>query len=357
MPSLDMTVAGTASQPGGEDSINVAFRDVPRALWCILGCFALLYTANYHAVARNSRRHVFWSVVTLMAVVFSHFYAKIDCRPWLALRNCAFSCCFMKCLDMLFRRFQNTTLTWKLPTPSSTPPPLYQQAFWMTLELRYEHFTPNPVRIPVPAPFHEPTQWLYHLLVYAIITFGPLPQDLSIVKAVKLLLQIYIIWTAMHLPLRLLDTAPFFAPLYTADSLVKFWNGTVWHVAFQSPCRSVAMVPVQTLLTGLGTSRSLARGAGVIAAFALMGVFHAYIGWAVMRDSVYGWGVVVGFFVMNGIATVLESVLWGRRRSWVRAVLAWGFEIALASWAMSGVEFPRELWRVHDPLFCHISVL
>ncbi|KAF3902605.1 hypothetical protein ABW21_db0208575 [Orbilia brochopaga] len=352
-----MTVAGTASEPGGEDPVSVAFRDVPRALSCIFGCFGLLYIANYHAIARNNGRHVFWSVVTLAAVVFSHFYATVDCRPLLATRNCGIFCCFMKCLDMLFRQFQNAPLKWKLPTPSSKPPPIYQQAFWLTLELRYEHFTPNPVRIPHPAPFHEPTQWLYHVLAYAAISFGPLPQHWAVVKAIKLLLQIYIIWTGMHLPLRLSDTAPFFAPLYKADSLVRFWNGNIWHVAFQSPCRSVAMVPVQTALTALGAPRNVAAGGGVIAAFALMGVFHAYIGWAVMRDSVRGWAVVVGFFVANGVATVVESAVWGRRQSWLRAALAWGVELSLASWAMSGVEFPGWLWRVHDPRFCHVSVL
>ncbi|KAF3921978.1 hypothetical protein ABW20_dc0104213 [Dactylellina cionopaga] len=149
---------------------------------------------------------------------------------------------------------------------------------------------------------------------------------------------------------------PLFAPLYKADSLVDFWNGNIWHVAFQSPCQSMAYSPVQTILKVIGFPRPLARGLGVVAAFMLMGVFHAYVGWPVMKDVVEGWTKVLGFFVMNGVATVFEDGVWGKRKHWVRAILAWGVEIALASWAVSGVEFPYELWLVHDPKFCRAMV-
>lgn len=351
-----MTVAGTASEPGNEDPIEVAFRDVPRALLCILGSYFLLYLANYYSLARNGAPYIFWSLLTIGAVIFSHFYATVDCRPFLSLRNCALFCCIMKCLDMLFRHFQNTSLVWKLPNTEAKPPPLYQQAFWMTLELRYEDFIPNPIRLKLPAPFHEPTQLLYHTLFYIIIAYGPLPQSWQPVKAMKLLLQIYILWTSAHLPFRLSTTPPFFAPLYKADSLVDFWNGNVWHVAFQSPCQSMAYSPVQTILKGIGIPKPLARGCGVVAAFTLMGIFHAYVGWSVMRNVAQGWTKVVAFFVMNGVATVFEDLIWGKRKNWVRSLLAWVFEISLASWAVSGVEFPYELWLVHDPRFCHVVV-
>ncbi|EPS38703.1 hypothetical protein H072_7558 [Dactylellina haptotyla CBS 200.50] len=352
----DMTLAGTASQPGSEDPIEVAFRDVPRAIGYILASFTFLAIANYYVVARNRTSHIIWSIITISFVVFSHFYATVDCRPFLALRNCALFCCVMKCLDMLFRYFQNISLVWKLPNADAKPPPLYQQAFWMTLELRYEDFLPNPVRQKLPAPFHEPTQLLYHTLFYLAIAYGPIPQFLAPVKAVKLLLQIYILWTAAHLPFRLSNTTPFFSPLYKADSLVDFWNGNIWHVAFQSPCQSIAYMPVQTILKAIGLPKPLARGSGVVGAFTLMGIFHAYIGWSVMTDVVDGWTKVVGFFMLNGVATVFEDLVWGRKKSWVRAMLAWVFEISLASWAVSGVEFPYELWLVHDPRFCHITV-
>ncbi|EGX47625.1 hypothetical protein AOL_s00083g133 [Orbilia oligospora ATCC 24927] len=48
-----MTVAGTTSEPGNEDPIEVAFRDVPWALLCILTSYFLLYLANYYSLARN----------------------------------------------------------------------------------------------------------------------------------------------------------------------------------------------------------------------------------------------------------------------------------------------------------------
>ncbi|KAF3910007.1 hypothetical protein AA313_de0202320 [Arthrobotrys entomopaga] len=328
-----MTVAGTASEPGNEDPIDVAFRDVPRAIGCLLLSLALLYIANYNVVARNGTLFIITSLLTLVSLVFSHFYATVDCRPFLALRNFGLFCCVMKSLDMLFRHFQNDSLKWKLPNKDAISPPLYQQAFWMTFELRYEDFTPNPVRLKIPAPFHEPTQLLYHTLFYLAVAYGPISQALPPVKAVKLLLQIYILWTAAHLPFRLSNTAPFFAPLYKADSLVDFWNGNVWHVAFQSPCQSIAYVPIQKVLKTIGIPKPIARGFGVIGAFTLMGIFHGYTGWSVMRDIAEGWTKVIGFFMINGIATVFEDLIWGRKKSWLRTALAWVFEIALASWA------------------------
>lgn len=193
-------------------------------------------------------------------------------------------------------------------------------------------------------------------MFYVILAFSPIPQWLPPVKALKLLLQIYILWTSAHLPFRLSNTTPFFAPLYKADSLVDFWNGNTWHVAFQSPCQSMAYLPVQALLKKIGVNRKLARGMGVIAAFTLMGTFHGYVGWPVMHDVKDGWTRVVGFFVLNGIATVFDDLVWGRTKNWMRTVMAWVFEIAIASWAVRDVEFPNELWLVQNPRFCNVTV-
>ncbi|KAK6503417.1 hypothetical protein TWF481_008436 [Arthrobotrys musiformis] len=60
-----MTVAGTASEPGNEDPIEVAFRDVPRALLCILTSYFFLYLANYHSLARNGAPYIFWSTLSV----------------------------------------------------------------------------------------------------------------------------------------------------------------------------------------------------------------------------------------------------------------------------------------------------
>jgi len=352
-----MTIAAAISNAGSLFPIEISSQDVARVVSCGLLCLSLLYTSNYYVVARNGKMFLIFNVLATGALVFAHFYTTVNCRPLLSLRNFPIFCGLMKSADMLFRYFQNTSLIYKLQDPSDIPPPLYLQALYLTYELRYEAFTPNPIRIPNPPPFHEPTELLHHILFYIGLSLLPIPQSLPPVRAIKLLLYIYILWTAAHLPFRTATTAPFFAPLYTADSLADFWNGNVWHVAFQSPCQSIAYMPVQTVLRRIGINRKIARGFGVIAAFGLMGVFHGYVGYPVMVNVREGCTRVISFFVINGFATVVEDALWGRKKTRLRAALAWTFEITIASWAVSNIEFPLELWIINDPKFCQITVL
>ena len=55
------------------------------------------------------------------------------------------------------------------------------------------------------------------------------------------------------------------------------------------------------------------------------------------------------FFVLNGVLTMAESAVWGRKRDWRRALMAWVFELALASWAVETAQVADGLleadWR------------
>jgi hypothetical protein len=52
------------------------------------------------------------------------------------------------------------------------------------------------------------------------------------------------------------------------------------------------------------------------------------------------------FFFLNGVATVIEAMIWGQRKHWLRTVLAWVFEITIASWTAEAARIPNGLSRI-----------
>lgn len=86
---------------------------------------------------------------------------------------------------------------------------------------------------------------------------------------------------------------------------------------------------------------------GVLGAFVLMAIFHIYALAPIMsRDGLRRIGI---FFLLNGVGTCTEALIWGKKKHWVKAVLAWGFETALATWTAAGAGIPNGLshipWR------------
>lgn len=94
----------------------------------------------------------------------------------------------------------------------------------------------------------------------------------------------------------------------------------------------------------------IARSLGVIGAFGLMAVFHVYALRPILTDqALRRIGI---FFLLNGIATVFEAMLWGHKKHWVKAALAWAFETALASWTASGINIPNGLNKINWGAAC-----
>lgn len=243
----------------------------------------------------------------------------------------------MKLLDI-----HMLSLTSSFPSyTAGNPPRPSLMALILTTELRYESFTPNPIRhtplplYPFPSSLHrrklfysEPIQFLLHIAFFILLQ--TLPQY-HFVKAFGVLLSIWIIWTAIQLTLRYRTSPPLFGPIYLADSLTTFWTET-WHNAYAGPCLSLAYTPTMYILSHLSVPRSLARACAVVASFGLMAVFHMYaLAPLLSREGRRRIGV---FFVANGVCTVVEAAVWGKKRDWRRAVLAWGVELWLASWTV-----------------------
>jgi hypothetical protein len=75
-----------------------------------------------------------------------------------------------------------------------------------------------------------------------------------------------------------------------------------------------------------------------------MALFHIYALYPILNgEALFRIGV---FFCLNGVATVAEAAIWGKKRHWVKAVLAWAFETVLASWTAGGLSIPNGLSRI-----------
>lgn len=254
----------------------------------------------------------------------------------------------MKILDI-----NALSLTSSMPTYTAGAPPRPSiMALILLTELRYESFTPNPIRLPPNYPstthlhMNEKAQLLLHTSIFAALQ--SLPQTAPI-KALGVLFSIWIIWTAYQLILRYRSSPPLFGPIYLADSLAGFWTDT-WHNAFAAPCYSLAYSPALFVLAALGFPRVVARGVAVVSGFALMALFHMYALSPVVDDD--GLGRVGVFFVGNGVMTVVEAMVWGKKKHWVRAAAAWVLELGIASWAVEGFGLPDGLVRAEWEGMC-----
>ena len=182
---------------------------------------------------------------------------------------------------------------------------------------------------------------LLHAGVFAALQ--NLPQFSPMVLAFEILLATCILGTSMRLPFRDKTSPALFGPLYLADSLLGFWS-EIWHNAFASPCQSLAYEPIRYTLPRYGVPIIVARSLGVLATFGLMAVFHVYALAPILPPSSL---LRIGlFFFFNGIGTVVEVMVWGKRRHWVKTGLAWGFETTLASWTAQGAHISNGLNRI-----------
>jgi hypothetical protein len=94
----------------------------------------------------------------------------------------------------------------------------------------------------------------------------------------------------------------------------------------------------------------VARSLGVLGAFTLMAIFHVYALEPILdREALTRIGL---FFLVNGIATVAEAMVWGKKKHWLKCVLAWTFETSIASWAASGLHIPNGLSTIHWKALC-----
>ncbi|KAF1959299.1 hypothetical protein CC80DRAFT_523979 [Byssothecium circinans] len=324
-----------------EDLLSQLLVDIPQAIITLVVPVVLGYLSIYALLKR-------WvwvgRLLALPAIVLfwvSGDVAPVRCRAFKSGLNFCVAIAIMRLLDL---HILDITNTFPKHTSPNAPRPSITTLMLLT-ELRYESFTPNPIRhwrmpnYPFPSSpqkrqifYSEPIQFLIHLVLFIILQC--LPQILP-VKALGILFAIWLLWTGLEMVLRYKNSPPLFGPIYLADSLATFWTET-WHNALAAPCLSLAYTPTTYMLSRLGLPRSVVRSCAVVASFGLMAVFHMYSMTPVLSDE--GRRRVGWFFVANGVATVVEVAVWGKRRCWVRGAFAWGVQLGLASWTVARAE-------------------
>ncbi|KAM5443037.1 hypothetical protein MferCBS31731_001911 [Microsporum ferrugineum] len=381
------------ASPAAQRALAEAGCDIRQGLISLILPAALLYLALYALVKKRMALFMALDWMAICAFMANGMLVVLECSVARSLQLFAVAIGSMKALDFYARR--NSPPRYAYPNPPSDG----IVALLLFTELRYESFTPNYLRTaPAPAQLEEDSMTEYFCchhrrgdikccknILYStgkrvvsqhaqqrklphrfsesfdLVLHGAFflalqalfPQSNPTVQALQILLAIYVIWESLQLLLRYKTSPPLFGPVYTASSLASFWSET-WHTAFASPCRSLAYDPLRRHLPAkYGVPVAFARGVGVLASFSLMGLFHAYSLAPVL--PIDGVVRIIAFFLLNGIGTVIETAIWGKKSHWGKAVLAWTFELAIASWTVEGLSLPSGLQNISWDSICNVG--
>ncbi|EZF34001.1 hypothetical protein H109_07458 [Trichophyton interdigitale MR816] len=377
--------------PAARRALSEAGSDIRTGLVSLMIPAALLYLALYALVKKKTGVFVMLDWMAIFAFAANGTLVVLECSVARSLQLFAVAIGTMKALDFYARR--------KSPPKYTDPNPPSDSIIALLLftELRYESFTPNYLRTApalaqlesdttaeyvcyqkrdlkggkqvfttfgkrvaslqtpgrkAPHRFSEAFDLVIHAAFFLATQFL-FPLSNPTVQAIQILLAIYVIWESLQLLLRYKTSPPLFGPVYTASSLASFWSET-WHTAFASPCRSLAYDPLRRHLPAkYGVPQSFAKGVGIIASFSLMGLFHAYsLAPVLPLDGILR---IIAFFLLNGIGTVIETAIWGRNAHWGKALLAWTFEIVIASWTVEGLSLPKGLQNISWDSICNVG--
>ncbi|KAJ9646546.1 hypothetical protein H2199_002595 [Coniosporium tulheliwenetii] len=268
-----------------EAAVQQLLHELPSALTCLLLSTTILYAAIYLLLKRRFAPHAVLTFFSIGLFAATPYVAPLDCIAAPCIYSFAIEIGILKALDLFARRTN-------LPRYRYSPQPLDAvMGLLLLTELRYESFTPNQIRHSAhEQSFSERHQYLIHIAISPVIAF-------------EILLAIYVIWTSIQLLLRYKSSPVLFGPLYHGNSLASLWTET-WHNAFAAPCMSLAFNPVRNTLRSLDVPHTIAKGAGILAVFVLMGFYHVYALLPLL--SAEGLRRILVFFAGNGLLTVLE---------------------------------------------------
>lgn len=165
----------------------------------------------------------------------------------------------------------------------------------------------------------------YHVGTYTVVALlNYLLPHLVEVKILAVLLTIVTVFELGHAVLRPSSRTPLFDAPFLAPTLTSFWRRR-WHAILLSPLNSLAFEPF---------SRAGGRAAGVLAAFALSGAWHA---WGVLPigGTALAWKVWL-VFAMSGVGCLLEWAIWAKNKTITRRAFAWAWSLGWAGWALRG---------------------
>jgi hypothetical protein len=233
----------------------------------------------------------------------------------------------MKVLDLaIMRRHDPPVLKdqGKLPTTFLGQ---LRYAILLTQQTRYESFN-----IATVQPRKSTTPWTYHLYQYATVILLNIFLPIAEVRVLAVLLAIYTSFEIGHTILRPGSGTPLFNAPFYCPTLGSFWSKG-WHSIILSPLMTLAYKPAE---------RFGGRSAGVLAAFALSGIWHGYAAVAV-GGYIVAWRIVV-VFIMQACGIMAEQVLWGRQRTLLRRICIWAWSLGWSGWALRSFEQRGDYW-------------
>ncbi|KAK3114352.1 hypothetical protein LTR53_007439 [Teratosphaeriaceae sp. CCFEE 6253] len=205
------------------------------------------------------------------------------------------------------------------PAPMATTRDHASYVWALLTEMRYRSFdihVPQAGRTTTPDT-PDPHLWIYGPLILLPALTYLLP--IAPLKSALLLLVIQHSLETLHTLLHPRCPDTLFSRPFSAASLAEFW-GERWHASASPFLQSLAYKPVR--------KRTGSRAMGVLATFALTGLWHAY---AAAPISTRPWVVGVrvwAWFVSQGVGCLVEMAVWGKRQGdWVQRACVWGFAL------------------------------
>ncbi|KAI5304490.1 hypothetical protein KEM56_006449 [Ascosphaera pollenicola] len=349
-----------------------------------------LYLAIYYKLQKRESLFTTLTFVSIIGFLLHSYVWVPQCSVIRSELMFVDSICVLKALDLWVRR--NRFPQWKYQTKPNDA----LIALACLFELRYESFTPNFVHtetdqqartvaddsaavrekakrqrrdarreqplicsfesfkttgVLFPITLSERMDFLVHAVWFLVLQWL-FPQSDSRVLAFQVLLAIYLLWEAWQFILRYRNSPRLFGALYKINSVSNFWS-KIWHTAFMSPARSLVYEPIRYGLSRVGVPGTAARVCGFLGVFAFMGIFHTI---ALMPLFPARCLVKIAlFFVFNGVAAILELMVWGRREHWLKAVFAWVFELYLAGWTIEAMQLPQGLQSIEWRNICCVD--
>lgn len=309
----------------------------PFTLTYLLIALIPLYLQLY-CIAIKARTSIifFFTAISVTTFYLGASLASTQCPQTDCILRLACGTAIMKSLDMFFRH--NSPPVIIINQPSVTP---WKYAFYLLIELRYESFNISTAK-QIPQFSRPPWQeFLIHLSIFLFLQL--LPQK-PIIKAYGVLFSIWLTWTFLNFIFKYPSSkSPLFGPIYRSRNVSEFWTRT-WHSAYTSPTRTLGYRPLRKLFGPIG---------GVLGGFGLMAIFHV---WGLVpyvpREGLFR---VFVFFMANGVACVLDYAVWKERNTWLRTVVSWIFETAMAQWAVDKCDIPDGLWSIDYGNICRIQ--
>jgi hypothetical protein len=302
---------------------------LPFTLAYVLVALLPLYLSLYCVGTRAPA--VLTSATTAVAVasfLACPYVAPTSCPQADIILRLACGTAVMKALDMYFRRYHPPIL--KFPASPA------RYAFYLLIELRYESFDISTARAPS-FHFSDTREYLIHLAIFAFLQFLP---QVPVVKALGVLFAIWLIWNLMHAMLKYPGSQHLFGPIYRAPNLTVFWTET-WHNAYTSPTRTLGYRPMHKLFGPIG---------GVLGGFGVMAIFHVWSLAPYVRPE--GLVRVALFFLANGVGSLADYWMWGKRNTPERVIINWMYEIFWSQYAIAKCDVPNGLAAIDFQRIC-----